>query len=258
MRERARARAGEGRLLLDDGQREHVARARRRPRPRAGRPRRRRSSRRGCRARATRADRSGSSTGSASITATSPIRTQLARLVAVLGADVDVEVLELGGTFLRSSSLSRWIGLRADHARDRAVARRDPDALADEHDRIPAADLAEAQVAVVVDVRDVQADLVDVADDRQRRAAGGARDARASRSRRGRRRPRRRTHEQPSRQTCAGPVSWPDGPAAVSSCCSSSGIAMARKAIGRGGPRHALPRLVSSSRSTNCRIPPWR
>ena len=38
---------------------------------------------------------------------------------------------------------------------------------------IPAPDLAEAQVALVVDVRDVQPDLVDVTDHGQRRPAGG-------------------------------------------------------------------------------------
>ena len=39
------------------------------------------------------------------------------------------------------------------------------DALADEYRGVPAADLAEAQVAVVVDVRHVQPDLVDVTND---------------------------------------------------------------------------------------------
>ena len=94
----------------------------------------------------------GSSTGSTSITPTSPIRTMLARLVAVLGADVDVEVLELGD-LLAVVVLEQMDRLAADHAGHVAVARGDPHALADQHDRVPAADLAEAQVALVVDVR---------------------------------------------------------------------------------------------------------
>ncbi len=68
--------------------------------------------------------------------------------------------------------------LAADHAVDRPVASRDADALADQHHGVPAADLAEAQVAVVVDVRDVDADLVDVADHGQGQAAPGAGDTR--------------------------------------------------------------------------------
>ncbi len=120
------------------------------------------------------------------------------------------------GACLRSSSLSRWIGLRPitpGTGPSRVVTTH---ALADEHERVPAADLPEAQVAVVVDVRDVQADLVDVADDRD---ASGRRRC-----------PRTRANEEPtrspptsaanalhpSRHTRAGSVSWPDGPAVSS------------------------------------------
>ena len=118
----------------------------------------------------------GSSIGSASITPTSPIRTSSARLVAVLGADVDVQVLDARAPSRGPSPLSRWIGLRPITPGTSPSRVVEPDALADEHDRVPAADLAEAQEAVVVDVGDVDADLVDVADDGQRRAVGGAGD----------------------------------------------------------------------------------
>ena len=103
---------------------------------------------------------------------------ELARLVAVLGADVDVQVAQLGDllALLLAQQVDR---LAPDDAGQRAVARDELTALADEDLRIPAADADEAQEAVVVDVRDDQADLVDVADDReQRRAFGRARDAR--------------------------------------------------------------------------------
>ena len=71
------------------------------------------------------------------------------------------------GTRLRSSSSSWWIALRPITPRTSPprVAQHDP--LADELDRVPAADLAEAQEALVIDVGDVDADLVDVADDRE-------------------------------------------------------------------------------------------
>jgi hypothetical protein len=54
--------------------------------------------------------------------------------------------------------------LLSDHAGDRAVLGEDADALGDEHGGDPAADAAEPQVALVVDVGDDQADLVDVAE----------------------------------------------------------------------------------------------
>ncbi len=117
----------------------------------------------------------GNSTGAASITADVPDPHQLPRLVCVLGADVDVEILELRH-LLAILVLEQVDRLATDDAGDGAVPRADHDPLADEHDRVPAADLAEAQVAVIVDVRDVQADLVDVADDREGRAAGRSRN----------------------------------------------------------------------------------
>ncbi len=104
----------------------------------------------------------GSSSGWASITATSPMRTSPRACFAVARADVDVHVADLRDllALLVAQQVDR---LLADHARDRSVARVEHDPLADEDLRIPAADLAEPQVAVVVDVRDDQPDLVDVA-----------------------------------------------------------------------------------------------
>ena len=119
----------------------------------------------------------GNSTGSASITATSPIRTSAARLLAVRGADVDVQVLELRDA-LAVLVLHQVDRLLADDARDDAGARRDRDPLADEDDRVPPADAREPQEPVVVDVVDDQADLVDVPDDRDRPALAGSGHAR--------------------------------------------------------------------------------
>ena len=96
---------------------------------------------------------------------------ELARLVAVLGADVDVQVAQLGH-LLALLLLEQVDRLAPGHAGDDAVARHELDALADEDLRVPAADAHEAQEAVVVDVRDDQADLVDVADDGEERGAG--------------------------------------------------------------------------------------
>src|SRR6185503_6400554 len=68
--------------------------------------------------------------------------------------------------------------LLADDAGYGAVARGDLDPLADEDDRIPAADPAEPEEALVVDVVDDQPDLVDVPDDREQRAVAGPLHAR--------------------------------------------------------------------------------
>ena len=75
------------------------------------------------------------------------------------------------GTCFRSSSVSKWIGLRAIDAEDRAVGRPDGHPLADEHLRVPAADGLDIKETVVVDVLDDQADLVAVA--RPASLAGG-------------------------------------------------------------------------------------
>ena len=99
-----------------------------------------------------------------------------ARLVAVLGADVDVQLLELG-RLLALLGLEQVDRLLAHHAEDHPVAGVQRDALADEVHRVPAADAAEPQEALVVDVRDDQADLVDVADHGQTRAVARAGDA---------------------------------------------------------------------------------
>jgi hypothetical protein len=94
-----------------------------------------------------------------------------AGVVAVAGADVDVQVLELRH-LLALVGLEEVDRLLADHAGDPPLARRHLDALADEDHRVPAADLAEPQQPVVVDVGDDQPDLVDVTEDRDERPAG--------------------------------------------------------------------------------------
>ena len=122
-----------------------------------------------------------SSTGSPAITATSPIRTS-SRASSPLRAPMSMCSSRSSGTFLRSSSRSRWIALRPTTPGTSPSARAQLDALTDEDLRVPAADAEEAQEALVIDVGDDQADLVDVADDRQQR-----------RARRCRRRARRRS-----------------------------------------------------------------
>src|ERR1700727_264916 len=75
----------------------------------------------------------------------------LASLVPVLGANVDVKVLDLG-RLVALVGLDEVDRLASDHARHVAAAGGEHDALAHQHDRIPGPDLAEAQGAVVLDV----------------------------------------------------------------------------------------------------------
>ena len=93
----------------------------------------------------------GSSTGSPAIDGDVADAHEPARLVAVGRADVEVQVTQLGHllALLVAQEVDR---LLADHAGERARARRELDALADEDLRIPAADAGEAQEAVVLDV----------------------------------------------------------------------------------------------------------
>ena len=67
------------------------------------------------------------------------------------------------GTCLRSSSVSRWIGLRAITPNTGPLGGPDGHPLADQHLRVPAADRLHVEEAVVVDVLHDQADLVAVA-----------------------------------------------------------------------------------------------
>ena len=83
----------------------------------------------------------------------------------------------ISATFLRSSSRSRWIGFLPTTPGTGPAAGVEHDALADEDLRVPAADFAEPQVAVVVDVGDDQPDLVDVAHHEQPRARRARRRA---------------------------------------------------------------------------------
>ena len=130
-----------------------------------------------------------------------------------LGDLLAVLVLRAGG-----SACGRSRRARARHA-SRARTRW-PTSI----DRIPAADLPEAQIALVLDVGDVEADLVDVADHRQRRAARRFRGRGRTTSRRDRRRPRRRTrahaHARPARARSRGRTGRPR----VSRLSSSSGV----------------------------------
>ena len=174
--ERAGARAGERSLLLGYGQSQHVARRAAGLRDQPGRL-------------------GGDVTADAVVQRArdDPLVTELDRfgvdhchvpdadqpagLVGVLGPDVDVKLLELGH-LLAVLVLEEVDRLAADHAGHVAVARAQPHPLADQHAGVPPADLAEAQIPVVVDVRDVQADLVDVADDGHGEPSGGAGDPR--------------------------------------------------------------------------------
>ncbi len=116
-----------------------------------------------------RAGRRRGARGSAAITTGSPTRTSSARLVAVGGADVDVEALQLDHLFalLGVEQVDR---LAADDAGDEAVRAAHLDPLADQDLRVPAADRGEPEEALLVDVGDDEADLVDVADDGEQRA----------------------------------------------------------------------------------------
>ena len=102
---------------------------------------------------------------------------QGARLLAVLGADVDVQLAQLG--HLLAVLLAQQVDRFAPTTPGSGPPLRDQlGALADEDLGVPAADAGEPQEALIVDVRDDQADLIDVADDREERGAGRrARDA---------------------------------------------------------------------------------
>ena len=174
--EGARARAGERRLLLRDREPEHVARraagGRDEPRRLGGHvgadPVVQRARGDPVVAQRQRRDVDHADVADAD---------QRPRLVAVGGADVDVQVLGLGGlvAVVAAQQVDR---LAPDHAAQLAVAGGQDDSLADELDRIPAADLSESDEPRILDVRDVHADLVDVADHRERRAAGVGRAGR--------------------------------------------------------------------------------
>ena len=93
---------------------------------------------------------------------------QLGRLVAVGGADVDVQALQLDH-LLALVGLEQVDRLAADDAEHRPVLAAHLDPLADQDLRVPAADRGEPEEALLVDVGDDQPDLVDVADHRQQR-----------------------------------------------------------------------------------------
>ena len=100
----------------------------------------------------------------------------LLRLIAVGGADVDVQAVELDGA-LALVLLQQVDRLAPDHAEHRPVLGLDLDPLADQDLRVPAADRGEVGKALLVDVGDPEADFVDVADDGDQRARVGVPDA---------------------------------------------------------------------------------
>jgi hypothetical protein len=99
------------------------------------------------------------------------------QLVAVLGADVEEEILVLDRLALLPAAAAKLLQPRDDHARQRSVLRQHVDALADERLRVEPADGADGGDPVVAEVRDDDSDLVDVADHCERRPAGRARHA---------------------------------------------------------------------------------
>src|SRR5207244_10326156 len=84
-------------------------------------------------------------------------------LLPVLRADVDVEVGRVERLALLAAA--PLLVARDDEPRQAPVARQDLDALREQHLRIPAAEAAHRETAVVADVRDNEPHLVDVADE---------------------------------------------------------------------------------------------
>ena len=215
-----RARPGEADLLLHGGDGDRPSRRPRRPRRprrRAGPPRARRSSRGGCRARATR----GADPGSRAARRRSRRRRRSARssrASSPLAAPMSMCRSRISGTCLRSSSLEQVDRLAARSRRgsepSRVVRRtRWPTRICGSHPptlrnhRKPSSSMCVT----------MQPDLVDVPDDGHARAVLAPRRRSPSTSRACRspplpRRPRRRPGK-----AAAGAVSWPDGPAAVTS-----------------------------------------
>ena len=167
-----RARAGVRGLLAHGRDRDDLGLRGRRPRPRGARPRARRARRGGCRARARRA------AGRAARPARRPSRSgrRSARRCAASASSLAPMSIQRSctcGTRLRSSSLRRWRAALPTTPGIEPRGRAHGHALADEHGRVPAADLADEEHAGGVDVLDDQADLVDVADERDARPAAG-------------------------------------------------------------------------------------
>jgi hypothetical protein len=93
------------------------------------------------------------------------------RVLAVAGADVDVEIPDVGRLALGPTR--RGVPSPRDHALHTAE---ELDSLADEGLRPEAADATDGDEAALVDVGRDQADLVDVADEGAGRAGASARD----------------------------------------------------------------------------------
>ena len=165
-REGARARAAEGRLLLHGGDRRELPRRAPRLRDVAGGLERHVGAEAVVERARDQPSVLGSRAGAASITATSPTRTS-SRACSRRGRRC-----RCAGPRARGPSCAprRAAGESACARRPRGsgpVGGVERDPLADEHLRVPAADFAEPQLAVVVDVGDDQADLVDMAHHQQ-------------------------------------------------------------------------------------------
>ena len=205
----------------------------------------------------------GSSTGCASITATSPTRTS-SRAWAPSRAPMSMCISRMSATFLRSSSRSRWIGFLPTTPVTGPSAVSSDDALADQDLRVPAADRPEPQVALVVDVGDDQPDLVDVAHHEQ------ARRARASKPCFG----ATRASGVPitsvlTSANALGRVAPHRGGGGLVAGRPARGEQVAAGACGHAGPRRVAraPRATrppghscgrAAARRTYWRIPPWR
>ena len=146
-RVRGRARAAEGDLLLRDRDARTRRRARRPPRPPAAPPRSATKQPRRLSIERETKRPLGNSTGSPAITATSPMRTSARarrrRRAAPMSMCRSLQLRDLLAVLV----LQQVDRLLADHAGDDAVARGDLDPLADEDDRVPAADAGEPEEA---------------------------------------------------------------------------------------------------------------
>ena len=159
--------AVEADLLLGVGDARDAARDLVRARRSAARLQERRTSRGGCPSSARPGANPGRASGRADHGGVADPH-QLARGIAVLGADVDVKLLELDD-LLSLLFLEQVDRLSPRDAGDRPVLGDDLDPLADQDLRVPAADGAEPDEALVVDVGDDEADLVHVPGDREER-----------------------------------------------------------------------------------------
>ena len=99
------------------------------------------------------------------------------KLLAVLRADVEEEVLVLDRFALLAPAAALLVHACHHDAGERPVAREHVYPLPDHHGRVEAADRADGGEPVVAEMSDDDTDLVDVTDDRERRASPRAEHA---------------------------------------------------------------------------------